>query len=74
MKTKRTKLSSYHPRRVCGVLAIVTSVAWLPAALAQTTAKPTDKAEEDADIVQLSPFEVSSTKDQGYTASSSLAG
>jgi hypothetical protein len=50
-------------------------VAWAsPAVLAQTTEKKTDKTDDDSEVIQLSPFEVSSTKDQGYAASSSLAG
>ncbi len=76
MKTKRTKLSDYYPKRLCGVLAIATSVACIsPALLAQAKDEPTDKTDDDdTEVVQLSPFEVSSTKDKGYAASSSLAG
>lgn len=76
MITKRTKPNGYHPIRLCGVLAIAASVAWTtPALLAQTKDKQTDKkTDDDEEIVQLSPFEVSSTKDKGYAATSSLAG
>jgi hypothetical protein len=40
---------------------------------AQTVA-PTAATEDDKDVIMLSPFEVSSEKDTGYVATSSLAG
>lgn len=53
-------------------------MAWTsPSLLAQATTKATDdKKDDDKDekVIELSPFEVSTTKDKGYAASSSLAG
>jgi len=42
--------------------------------MAQTTAPATAPAKLDEEVIQLSPFEVSSKKDTGYQASETLAG
>ncbi|HTO03434.1 MAG TPA: TonB-dependent receptor plug domain-containing protein, partial [Opitutus sp.] len=42
--------------------------------LAQTAAPNPNENQEDDEVVQLSPFEIVSTQDKGYAASSSLAG
>lgn len=57
------------------LLALAPAVAWGQAA-PSAAAKKDDKKEEkkEENVVQLSPFEVASNKDQGYAASSSLAG
>lgn len=42
--------------------------------VAQTAAPASNEAPADSDIIQLSPFEVSSTRDTGYQATETLAG
>ena len=74
MKIKSMKSNGHHRRNLPELIALAALVAWTsPLLLAQTTSpNPDDKKEEE--VVELSPFEVSSTKDKGYAASSSLAG
>src|SRR5882724_12098841 len=68
-----TKRPEYLPK----VLALATLVAATsPLLLAQKTIDSTDdkKNDKDEEMIFLSPFEVSTKKDTGYAASSSLAG
>jgi hypothetical protein len=66
--------STHHPVRRPELPALLAVV--LVSTLAAQTAVPVPAADQqtDEDVVQLSPFEVTSTKDNGYAASSSLAG
>src|SRR5688500_12777147 len=74
MKTKRMKPNGYRRRNLPELLALAALVAWTsPALLAQATPAP-ETEKEDETVVELSPFEVKSTQDKGYAASSSLAG
>src|SRR5690606_17253919 len=66
-----------HPRRLWRlrtpvVPAVLAVTAAFPVS-AQTAANP-ELETEDEPVVQLSPFEVESTQDTGYAATSSLAG
>jgi hypothetical protein len=76
MKTKRTKTAlSPDPRPLWRAVAIATSLAWTsPVLLAQAIDTAKVDAVEANDVIQLSPFEVSSSQDKGYAATSSLAG
>lgn len=76
MKTKRTKFSGTHRQNLPEVLALIALVACLPPSLqAQTTApEPKAEAQEAEEVVELSPFEVVSDRDNGYAATASLAG
>ncbi len=73
------KFRGENRRNLPGVLLLAALVAWTsPSLSAQTTTPEVDdtkKSKDDtAEIIELSPFEVTSTKDNGYAASSSLAG
>ena len=47
----------------------------MPASLcAQTPTVPAEPEEKEEQVVELSPFEVTSDQDRGYAATSSLAG
>jgi hypothetical protein len=79
METKQSSpLVSRRARN--GLLALMALAACgLPAVSAQTTSKPAAeeaKTEENTKdlVLELSPFEVNTTKDKGYAATSSLAG
>lgn len=71
---------SYRPKKLRELLAIAVLAAacTAPSLSAQTTdpEKETDekKDEKKGDVVQLAPFQVNTTQDRGYAASSSLAG
>lgn len=66
-----------YPKKLRELLTIaVLATAWTaPSLSAQTTEpeKETDEKKKD-DVVQLAPFQVNTTQDKGYAASSSLAG
>lgn len=49
-------------------------MAWVSPALLAQTSPQTPTGNKDEEVVTLSPFEVNSSKDNGYAASSSLAG
>lgn len=81
MSTKHQRYRRYCPKKLPEVLTFAALVAWTtPSLLAQTEVKPEDKKAEDTVTLEgeptlvLSPFEVTTTKDKGYAASSSLAG
>jgi outer membrane receptor protein involved in Fe transport len=75
MKTKRTKLIRYCRRNLSEVLAVAALTAWTsPGLQAQTTAPASEEKTDQETTVELSPFEVVSTQDTGYAATSSLAG
>jgi outer membrane receptor protein involved in Fe transport len=65
-----------HPGILLAVLTFAALAAWTsPALVAQTTEPKNDKAAiKPEDVTVLSPFEVMATKDNGYAATSSLAG
>ena len=80
MNTMQPRYKKYYPKKLPEVLFLAALVAWTsPSLLAQTTApapaadEPKKDKEKDETIV-LSPFEVAGAKDNGYAASSSLAG
>ena len=66
-----------YPKKLRKLLAIAAlAIVWTaPSLPAQTTEpeKETDEKKKD-DVVQLAPFQVNTTQDKGYAASSSLAG
>lgn len=72
--------NKYHRKNLPQVLFLAALVAWtLPSLPAQTSVPATDNKEADKKLdkdetVVLSPFEVLGEKDNGYAASSSLAG
>ena len=75
MKTKRLNPTGPCRRKLPELLALAVILAWTsPLLLAQTTASNPDEDQEDDEVVELSPFEIVSTQDKGYAASSSLAG
>lgn len=81
MSTKHPKYCRYYPKKLPEVLTFAALVAWAtPSLLAQTEIKAEDKKAESTVTVEdettlvLSPFEVTTQKDKGYAASSSLAG
>src|SRR4051812_20046529 len=78
MKTKRMKSRGYNRRSLPEVLFLAALVAWTsPSLLAQATTPATDETKKDKDkddTIVLSPFSVSGAKDNGYAASSTLAG
>jgi outer membrane receptor protein involved in Fe transport len=74
MKTTRLKSHGHRRRKLPELLALAVLVAWTsPELRAQATPNPNEDTEEET-IVELSPFEVLSTQDKGYAATSSLAG
>jgi hypothetical protein len=80
MKTKQMKSIGSCVRKLPELFALAALVAWAsPSLLAQAAAdnpddKKDEKKEKSAEVVVLSPFEVASSQDKGYAASSSLAG
>lgn len=79
MKTDRMTPGSHRVPHLPEVLAFAALVAWAPAPLsAQDRPAPSPAGEEEAtgedEAIVLSPFEVVADKDQGYAATSSLAG
>jgi outer membrane receptor protein involved in Fe transport len=75
MKTQLRKTKGCSPLNLQKVLAFTAVVAWtLPAIHAQTSAPATDDKKPKEETIVLSPFEVAGTKDNGYAATSSLAG
>ena len=72
------KSRGHTPRNLSEVLLLAALVAWTsPSLMAQsTTPAPDDKnkKENKEETIVLSPFEVTGAKDNGYAASSSLAG
>ncbi len=78
MKTKQTNTPGLRAWRLPQLL-VAAAVAWtapqLPAQTTADTPAAGQKTNEDGeDIVELSPFEVVSSQDRGYAATSSLAG
>ncbi len=64
-----------HLRSPCLGFALVAAIACVPASTsAQTPAGPAEPEEKEEQVVELSPFEVTSDQDRGYAATSSLAG
>ncbi len=78
MTPARTNHDTPIPHLLRVLLTLAALAAWAsPSALAQTQDKTTDKSADkttDDSTIQLSPFEVVSSKDVGYAATSSLAG
>ncbi len=80
MKTKQTKPNGSCVRKLPEIFALAALVAWAsPSLLAQAADNPDEKKkdekkEKSAEVIVLSPFEVSSAQDKGYAATSSLAG
>lgn len=75
MKTKQLNPNGHGRRKLPELLALAVILALTsPLLLAQTTASNPDEDQEDDEIVALSPFEIVSTQDKGYAATSSLAG
>lgn len=74
MKSNRSNPYSPGSHLVPALVVLAAMIAWIaPTTRAQATDATADEKKEDK-IVELSPFEVVDTKDQGYAASSSLAG
>ncbi|PTY02437.1 TonB-dependent receptor [Opitutaceae bacterium EW11] len=77
MNPKQIKPASDGSWKLPGTLALAALVAWTPVLPAQTAPQPpadkTDQTDTE-ELITLSPFEVNSSKDNGYAASSSLAG
>ncbi len=84
MSTKHPRYNRCHPKNLLEVLAFAALAAWTtPVLLAQKAESKIETQKDDTAVelsktedpaVELSPFEVTSTKDKGYAASSSLAG
>jgi len=79
MKSKQMKPNGSCARKLPEIFALAALVAWAsPSLLAQAADNPDDKKDEkkekSAEVIVLSPFEVASSQDKGYAASSSLAG
>src|SRR3954469_11188910 len=71
------KNNTNRPEYLRKVLALAALMAVSsPLLLAQKTDEPTDdkKKDKDEETLVLSPFDVTTTKDTGYAATSSLAG
>lgn len=64
----RTGLLAFAAFMACGAPAL------LAQAIEQKSTDPKKEALEEEQVVELSPFEVNSSKDKGYAATSSLAG
>lgn len=58
----------------CGLAMLGTFVLSSTWGHAQTTAQPAGQAQEDEDVLVLSPFEVSAEEDTGYATATTLAG
>ena len=58
----------------CGLSMLGTLVLSSTWGFAQTAAQPAAQAQEDEDVLVLSPFEVSAEDDSGYTSATTLAG
>ncbi len=66
-----------YPKKLRELLATaVLATAWTAPSLSAQTTEPEKETEEKKkeDVVQLAPFQVNTTQDKGYAASSSLAG
>jgi hypothetical protein len=61
----------YLPACAAALAAVLTLA---PSGWAQQSTAPKDTDTKSDDVIQLSPFEVSSTNDQGYAAATTLAG
>ncbi len=73
MKTKRPIRSRSRVLRLSEVVALAALAAWIPPTVRGQDQTQTSKNEAEETVI-LSPFEVISTRDTGYAASSSLAG
>lgn len=63
-----------RPRLLVSAKALVLSLAAVSSALGQTTPNPVDKSTPEEPVLILSPFEVHVSSNEGYVATSSLAG
>ncbi len=55
-------------------LLISAAATWPLAAVAQTAAKPADSLDKKDEVVELSPFTVTTDKDRGYAATNAISG
>jgi len=74
MKTKHTNSRDYTRRKISEVLTLASLVVCASPALQAQGPATAPTTTDGQDTLVLSPFDVTSTKDNGYAATSSLAG